>query len=79
MNVIMRSVSFKYAKVVDQSSVETAENQNAAFLIITVSVDGDEETADLIIDRIKAVTPDFVEKSLEKMKIAIIGIAFHNQ
>ena len=67
MEAIMSSVDFKYAHNIDGKVAETAENQNAAFLIISVSVDNDRETADLIIDRIKAITPSFIEKSLERL------------
>ena len=67
MSVITSSVSFKYAKVMDGITADTAENQNSAFLIINVSVDNDKDAADLIIERIKSVTPEFAEQSLERL------------
>ena len=65
--LIQKSVSFEYAKVIDDITTNTAENQNAAFLVINVDVPESEEDAEYIIDRLKAHTPAYVEKNIERL------------
>ncbi len=68
VNLIRQSVTYNYAKIVDsENSVDSKENQNIAFLEISVSVAGDEELASRIVDLIKSRTPDFVEKNIERL------------
>lgn len=68
ISVIRDSISFEYAKLNETGeSAETVENENAAFLIITVNVPEDEKMANFIIDRIILRAPDYVEKNIERL------------
>lgn len=68
VNTIQESVTYNYAKVIDSDKVaESTENQNSAFLVISVSVEHDEETADMLVENIKKIVPAFVEKQIERI------------
>jgi len=65
---IQKSVTYEYIKIIDDDKAEeTVENQNTSFLVISVAVPRDEETAQEIVDMIKARTPLFVEKEVERL------------
>lgn len=68
---INRSVSYRYERIVDgaaENTVSASEaNQNAAFLVVTVNVDDDEETASFIMQRLKERIPNFVEDNIERL------------
>ena len=68
IDLIRESVSFEYAKL-NESNVasETVENENAAFLIITINVDDDEDMAKFITEQVILRTPDYVEKNIERI------------
>lgn len=65
--LIQDSVSYEYAKIIDDVATNTEENQNSAFLIINVDVNENEANAEYVIDRLKARTPAFVEKNIERL------------
>lgn len=68
ISVIRDSVSFEYAKLNESASNAAAvENENAAFLVITVNVDNDEEMAEFITEQIILLAPDYVEKNIERI------------
>lgn len=67
VSVIRESVSFEYAKLNDSASSTATDNENAAFLVITVSVANDEETAEFITEQIISIAPDYVEKNIERI------------
>ena len=68
ISIIRDSISFEYAKLNESGeSAETVENENAAFLIITVNVPEDEKMANLIVDSIILRAPDYVEKNIERL------------
>lgn len=66
--IIQSSVQYDYTKIIDNlKAEEKVENQNTSFLVISVSVPRDEETAQKIVDMIKERTPLFVEKEVERL------------
>lgn len=72
IDTITASVTYEYAKYIDDKEAEktladTAQNQNAAFLIINVSLDDDKETAEFIVERLKSRLPAFVEDNIERL------------
>lgn len=67
IDLIQESVTYEYAKFIDDVETDTTENQNAAFLIINVVVNDGEENAEYIIDRLKSRTPTFVQKNIERL------------
>ncbi len=68
IKTIQASVSYEYIKTPENNTAaETAENQNASFLSIKVAVNGDRNTAAYIVDRVKLLTPNFVEKNIERL------------
>ena len=68
---ITASVTYEYDKIVDNVNAETvienAENQNACFLVVTVNVPNDIETAKYIVERLKLRLPAFVEDNIERL------------
>ena len=67
VSVIRESVSFEYAKLNDSASSTAPDNENAAFLVITVNVANDEEMAEFITEQIISIAPDYVEKNIERI------------
>ncbi len=68
---ITASVTYEYDKIVDNVNAETvienAENQNACFIVVTVNVPNDIETAKFIVERIKSRLPGFVVDNIERL------------
>ena len=68
---IRASVTCEYDKLVDNvksnSVSENEDNKNTAFLIFNVSIENDEETADFIIERIKARAPYYIKTNIERI------------
>lgn len=62
---IRKSITYEYARFIDDEHLEEMDNQNKAFLIINISVDNDEELANEIIVSIMNRLPDYVEKKVE--------------
>ena len=70
LHQVHSALSFAYAKG-DSSSAGSAastDGQNVSFLTVSVRVDGDEEMADLILDRVKTRLPEFAEKNIERLE-----------
>ena len=71
VTTISDSVSYEYAKLVEDVSAgtvaESEDNQNAAFLVITIDVKKDKETAQMIVEKLKARIPYFVEDNIERL------------
>ena len=71
VHIINDSVSYEYAKLVEGVSAgtvaESEGNQNAAFLVITVNVPKDRETAEMIVEKLKERVPYFVEDNIERL------------
>ena len=71
VSIIRSSVTYEYDKVIadaNTSSVtESEDNQNAAFLVINVSVPEDKEAAELIIEKLKLRIPYYIKDHIEKM------------
>lgn len=72
---ITGALSFSYEIPGDEDSIIKAEKKNStdsdkvktpySFLKVYVSVEGDEEFADFIIERLKTILPEYTEESLE--------------
>lgn len=72
VSIIQKSVTYEYIKIIDNEKAdEKVENQNTSFLVISVSVPRDEETAEKIVEMIKERTPTFVEREVERLTGAV--------
>ncbi len=68
VSAIQSSVTYGYARISDgEKATDSKDNQNSAFLIVSVNVNGDEETANLIMDKLKTRTPGFVESNIDRI------------
>ncbi len=67
VTLIQQSVTYNYVKIIESEKNESTENQNNSFLVITVAVEKDEETAAKIVDMIKDRTPGFVTDEVERL------------
>ena len=68
ISLIRESISFEYAKLNENVENGTSvDNENAAFLVITVNVEKDKNMANFIVDRIILRAPDYVEKNIERL------------
>ncbi len=63
---VYESLRYNYSVREIKSGSSKSEVENINFLVITVDVTGDEEFAALILERVKAVAPAFIEKNIEK-------------
>ena len=69
---IQTSISCEYLRKFDdldesKKNAENSENyENPRFLSISVMVDKDEKTANMIIENLMAIAPEYIEKNLEK-------------
>ena len=65
---IQSSVTYQYTKILDNTTAnQKVENQNTSFLVVSVEVIRDSETAELIVNMIKERTPAFIEKEVERL------------
>jgi len=64
---IRDSVSFKYATREVATGATTTTVENNSFLLVSVSVPNDEEFANDLLGKIKEITPEYVEKNIEKL------------
>lgn len=74
VSIIRESVTYKYATIVEDDIIkdsanvnEVEQNTNFSFLEISVNVSNDKEAAQLIVEKIKERTPDFIILNLEKL------------
>ncbi len=66
ISAIKGSVTYEYAKIVnDDKSSTNVENQNQAFLVVSILVEDNEALANEIINAIKLRLPDYAEKNIE--------------
>ena len=67
ISLIQSGVSFEYEKIVSKTNSTTTENDNFAFLTISIAIPEDEEFAAEIAEKIKQNSPLFIEKTIERL------------
>ena len=74
ISLIQQSVTYKYATVIEDngnnsiSNIDKIEqNTNYSFLEVSVSVNNDQESAEIIVDKIKHAAPDLIAVNLERL------------
>ncbi len=67
LSVIKKSITFDYASVSATKDADAgAKTTNTAFLLISVDIYESEELAKELVRKIMTITPDFVEKDIER-------------